>query len=254
MNLKKTASILSASILLLSPSLGTSAFAADSATIVKTISTSFNKNDVNGQVLVNIPDKTSVTIDIKAITPENPSLPYYTGTFKASDSTAYSFDIEGNDDRTYAVNIVIKDETLNLVSQKFSDTISMPDGDMTPNSYTKYNYVLSLENKENDTPFKVTSTEKTENGIKIITKNVVVYLSENYVKGDVNDDGLINAVDASLVLTDYAKTAIGETSGFTAKQKKAADVNENETIDAVDASKILSYYADSSTGRVPSWD
>lgn len=69
-----------------------------------------------------------------------------------------------------------------------------------------------------------------------------------YMLGDVNDDGTINAVDASMVLSEYARKATGQTLTFSEIQKKAADVNDDSDVNAVDASKILSYYAYKATG------
>ncbi len=66
--------------------------------------------------------------------------------------------------------------------------------------------------------------------------------------GDVNDDGEINAVDASLMLKEYAKLSSSEQKGsFSEAQKKAADIDGNGFIDAVDASATLAYYAYVST-------
>ncbi|MCR4639631.1 leucine-rich repeat protein [Ruminococcus sp.] len=65
--------------------------------------------------------------------------------------------------------------------------------------------------------------------------------------GDVNSDGYINAVDASEVLTYYAKVSTKQEGGFTAQQIKAADTDGNGLVNAVDASAILSYYAYTST-------
>lgn len=68
--------------------------------------------------------------------------------------------------------------------------------------------------------------------------------------GDINSDGFINAVDASAVLSEYAKLSGSSGKGdFTDAQKTAADVDGNSRIDAVDASKILSYYAYASTEK-----
>ena len=67
-------------------------------------------------------------------------------------------------------------------------------------------------------------------------------------KGDVNNSGKIDAVDASAVLSEYAKLSGSSGKGeFNAEQTKAADVDDNGKVDAVDASKILSYYAYIST-------
>ena len=66
--------------------------------------------------------------------------------------------------------------------------------------------------------------------------------------GDVNNDGEINAVDASMMLKEYAKLSSSEHKGsFSGAQKKAADIDDNGYIDAVDASLTLSYYAYVST-------
>lgn len=67
--------------------------------------------------------------------------------------------------------------------------------------------------------------------------------------GDVNNDSLINAVDASIVLTYYAMMSTNQKGGFNDTQKKAADVDKNGDINAVDASYILSYYAYTSTTK-----
>lgn len=66
--------------------------------------------------------------------------------------------------------------------------------------------------------------------------------------GDVNDDGKIDARDASAVLAEYAGTSAGRAESFSEIQKKAADVNGDGKVDSLDASAILMYYAKSSAG------
>ena len=61
--------------------------------------------------------------------------------------------------------------------------------------------------------------------------------------GDVNNDGKIDAVDASATLTAYAKESAKLDSGLSEIQKKTADVNKDGNVDGNDASFILSYYA-----------
>lgn len=69
-----------------------------------------------------------------------------------------------------------------------------------------------------------------------------------------NEDGKVDAKDASMVLVAYAKVSTGSEDGLTEKQHKAADVNADGKVDAKDASSILAYYAMASTasGDVPS--
>ncbi|MBP5362634.1 MAG: hypothetical protein J6Y71_06390 [Ruminococcus sp.] len=71
---------------------------------------------------------------------------------------------------------------------------------------------------------------------------------KEYTLGDVNNDGKIDAKDASMVLVYYSLMSTGDKSNFTEAQKKAADVNNDSLIDAKDASKILAIYAEASTG------
>jgi hypothetical protein len=68
-----------------------------------------------------------------------------------------------------------------------------------------------------------------------------------YTFGDVNNNGYVDAVDASLILSEYANNATHKGGTFTEEQKKAADVNHDNYVDAVDASYILAYYAYTST-------
>ncbi len=87
-----------------------------------------------------------------------------------------------------------------------------------------------------------TTTTSTTTTISIVTPIT-------YTLGDVNKDDQINAVDASYVLEDYARTSTGKSSNFNDAQKKAADINNDKNINAVDASYILSYYAYASTTK-----
>ncbi|WP_019679659.1 leucine-rich repeat protein [Ruminococcus flavefaciens] len=67
--------------------------------------------------------------------------------------------------------------------------------------------------------------------------------------GDVNFDGNVNAVDASMVLAYYARVSTNQEGGYNEEQILAADVNHDGDINAVDASSILAYYAYVSTTK-----
>ncbi len=65
--------------------------------------------------------------------------------------------------------------------------------------------------------------------------------------GDINNDGLIDTVDATQILVCYAQlSADGETT-FNERQKTSADVNSDGLIDSVDSSAVLSFYSYLST-------
>lgn len=66
--------------------------------------------------------------------------------------------------------------------------------------------------------------------------------------GDVDSDTNVNAVDASMILKEYALLATGGGGEFDDNQNTAGDVNRDGAVDAVDASSILAYYAYTATG------
>ncbi len=67
-------------------------------------------------------------------------------------------------------------------------------------------------------------------------------------KGDINNDGLIDASDASAVLTAYSLTSTGADSGLNDDEFYAGDANSDGAVDASDASLILAYYSYMATG------
>ena len=66
--------------------------------------------------------------------------------------------------------------------------------------------------------------------------------------GDANGDGVIDAVDAALVLSVYAKIQTGKEFNLSEAQFVAMDVDKNKVIDGADAAGILSYYSYVQTG------
>ena len=76
---------------------------------------------------------------------------------------------------------------------------------------------------------------------KPTTDTAVIY-------GDADGNKSVNAVDASIALTEYASVSSGKKTTFTDdRQTLAADVDANGSVNAVDASYILSYYAYTAT-------
>lgn len=73
-------------------------------------------------------------------------------------------------------------------------------------------------------------------------KNFIAIDAEDGL-GDVNSDGMVNAVDASEVLAEYARLSSEQEGEFDEAQTAASDVNMDGFTDAVDASNILAYYA-----------
>lgn len=71
----------------------------------------------------------------------------------------------------------------------------------------------------------------------------------DFLRGDVNFDGVVDASDASAVIHHYASCSMGVYDGFTDIQKRAADMNCDGIVNASDASDILIYYSKISSGK-----
>lgn len=97
-------------------------------------------------------------------------------------------------------------------------------------------------------PTTTTTTSTVTTTKQITTTAATTTTAPKYALGDVDNNKTINAIDASYILTDYAKTSTNQKSDFTETQKLAADVNKDKKINAVDASYVLTYYAYYSTG------
>ena len=75
---------------------------------------------------------------------------------------------------------------------------------------------------------------------------------ESLPLGDVNNDGKVDAKDASLILVEYASLSTDGKSVLSDEAKTAADVNKDGKADSKDASAVLQYYAYTSTGGTDS--
>lgn len=74
------------------------------------------------------------------------------------------------------------------------------------------------------------------------------------LKGDVNFDGIVDARDASLVMSEYSAIQSGGEGTFTDEQKAAADMNDDGVIDSRDVSLILEIYSNSQSGSASTDD
>ena len=94
-----------------------------------------------------------------------------------------------------------------------------------------------------------TATSTITNTAQSTTTTTAPVKPVTYTLGDVNNDGKINAIDASSVLAYYARISTNQEGGYTDEQILAADVTHDGLINAVDASNILAYYAYVSTAK-----
>ncbi len=80
-----------------------------------------------------------------------------------------------------------------------------------------------------------------------VNNNIDFIDMNNYNAGDVNNDGFVDASDASSILEEYSRISTGNSPAFTKKQTILGDVDLNNMVDAGDASAVLEIYSRLST-------
>lgn len=124
--------------------------------------------------------------------------------------------------------------------------------------YNKYTYKVKYNDFDITTFGEITMEINSNNELEYFSKTIG-YLNEWKIKdtyeesyynklGDLNKDGKVNAVDASLTLSLYSKIISHEELTEEEKdQATRADMDNNGYINSIDASLILDYYANKST-------
>lgn len=218
-------------------------------TSISPVYNEFDRNSVNGTVIVEIPENVTADVNILFTSPEVTNEPYYSESL--SGGSSYSFDIEGQDNtdedyRTYTLSVELTGGIYGITSSAYTDVFTVPDGNDNPDSFKELRYIFTSSGNQSKDDWSVISEEGN-------VKHIEVYL-DSVTLGDVNNDGFVDADDASYVLTEYSKLSTGKPTEFTSREIAAADVNNDGLTDADDASKILSYYSALSTGGTPSWN
>ena len=107
----------------------------------------------------------------------------------------------------------------------------------------------STTTQTSTTSASTTSTSATTSTVPVTTKTAITTEPiETYNFGDVDKNGTIDALDASIILMEYAATATNSAPILNAAGRIAADVNKDGAVDALDASVVLTYYAYTATG------
>ena len=169
--------------------------------------------------------------------------PYAETTTSATDSETASSTTE-----TTTESDLTTDTTTQTTAESTETTTSVTDSE-TASSTTETTTESGLTT---DTTTQTTVASTTTEPVSTSATSTTP-IEPDYTLGDVNNDGKVDAKDASLVLVEYAKMSTGGTGDFTEVQKLAANVNSDSKIDAKDASFILTYYAMASTasGDIP---
>lgn len=206
----------------------------------------FNANDVNGRVVINLPETVKASVAITFDSPEWDGEPYYTCEISGNDS--FSFDIEGrnnteDDYRNYKISITLSGGIYGSKAGTVTDEFTIYDPNDTPKSFTTLTYNFSVDDEVTSNAIELTD-EHSFGGVDgdyAVTKDYALHLN-GFIKGDVDGDGAVTGIDATLALRQYTLVLSGMDGNLNELQKAAADIDGDGVVTGIDATNILRYY------------
>lgn len=125
------------------------------------------------------------------------------------------------------------------------------DMEISPNTPYGEHSVYFLTEPEDEPDQRCTQVAMRINGSTVVTPKTSGFSIkvEGSNLGDINNDGKVDASDASEALVSYARVSTGSDNGLTDLQFEAGDVDFNGKVDASDAASILVYYSYVSTTK-----
>ena len=247
--MKKAFCAMTAALMFISAAPANLIASADAEEKIKPVFQYFNPADVNGSVVIVLPEEIHATAEITFDSPEGIDEPYYRAELAANGT--YSFAIEGRDTtddgdfRDYNLKITAVGGEFSDQTAIYIDKFNVPDKNDNPDSFAELRYIFKVDDVVSKSDWDV-STDET--GAKVVSLH-----NNSFMYGDVNDSKSVNSSDASDVLAEYSSRATSGESILTEKRRKAADVNGDSKVDSKDASDILAYYSALSTGDTPKW-
>ncbi len=151
----------------------------------------------------------------------------------------YDFTVSGTAD---AVSLQCTDDGYLLTSDNLGGISAFAEGDGTRSVLTFSTDAESVLLYEGEGQ-KLTAAIDTDGDGSYET-----VIAEAGTRGDVNEDGSVDAVDGAELLVAAAAVGSGAESGLTPAQEHAADVNADGAFDATDAAALLEYAAYAGSG------
>ena len=176
---------------------------------------------------------------------------YVTGNINGKDHyfKEFDYDVELDDPKAVILEKKLSVEPQSGGGYFFYPTvkIKIPDDSAVGSHECKITVKKAIDLNGNDVTNKLRS--KTLFYYYIVTGNGNSTPAEGKPsKGDANGDGVINAVDASNVLSIYARISTTNGTKLTETERDCCDVNNDDSVNAIDASNILAYYTYTQTG------
>lgn len=133
---------------------------------------------------------------------------------------------------------------INVVEKEVPVTATTSTSDVTTTTTADTTTTVTSTTSTAVTSAEPVTTSASTTALPIATEPV----AEDYKLGDVDENGVIDASDATLTLQTYGELSTNRPASISARQQKAADTNKDGKIDSSDATDILMYYSYLSTG------
>ena len=143
------------------------------------------------------------------------------------------------------------DSTSTETSTESTSTETTTDSTSTATSTESTSTETTTDSTPTETSTESTSTETTTETTASTTETTSTDTGTEPAEGllgDVNDDGEVNSVDASMILVAAALAGLDQDNGLTPEQERRADVDGSGNVNAVDASIVLVYASNAGLG------
>ena len=209
-----------------------------------------------------VPD-VPMKVEIFQHSPERANLLLYQNDFKpAADELGASrlYRMEPGDYTIHITYSYVMSSKSNNLTLSYDFSIDNADYSAAPTLHEKTNYVMNLGCNtltETDSVTPKTGTAKTayQNSIKTETIESTIGMYACH-RGDFDNNGTTNVIDAQLVLREYVENFAGNTDrpdAANSMQTAVCDIDGDGRLTAMDAQSILVFYTESFAGLTPDW-
>lgn len=189
-----------------------------------------------------------VSFCVTQTTPEREELVLYD--FQCGDYTTYEMDLESGD-YTLTVRFNTLDDGVRIST--FSKDFSIANPDFTDEySFTTIDFTYQRLDGGDTLGHEGDEDSTISEGMKTTYYNYTSYVFKGKT-GDLNQDGAVDASDATAALKKYVSMIMGKEKNESFDELLYGDINSDNRITADDATLILKYYVKSLSSTAPSW-
>lgn len=157
-----------------------------------------------------------------------------------------------------AIKAIVREDTLETNRNQLDAALAYGEPDENDNQLYQTAYAEAQQLTEDASQQEIdTAAKNLLGGLEqagLVEYPQLMYVNEIYTRGDVDEDGKVDADDAYLTLKTYAAESVKRFPDLRSAQVAAADVDSDGSLTVQDAYYMLLYYATASVGGDAQWE